>query len=561
MSENTIDQLQKRISELEAELKATKKYGLVWDKENTKEEVVLKCEKNIPILENDESRKIVLGGDNNILIEGDNYHSLVCLNMIYKGMIDIIYIDPPYNTGAKNWRYNNNYVDNEDCYRHSKWLNLMEKRLNLAKELLTEDGALICAIDENEVNDLGILLNSIFGPSKKIDLIAVMHNPGGIQGNNFSYNHEYCYFVYPNRSYYIQKERRNDGELTPFRDWGKENSKRKGSPNCFYPIYVKDGKVLSTGVVPNEDFHPSSANVKQENDVIEVWPIDGHGIERRWRFAFDTVHEIFDELEVVMSKGEYQIQRKKQFYTRKTMWLDAKYNANIYGTQLLSTIIDEKFPFPKSLYLVKDCLESVCQKKDALILDFFAGSGTTGHAVLELNKEDGGHRRFILCTNNENNICTDVTYPRLKTVITGIKADGTMYSDGIPANLYYFKTDFIEDQQNSEQARYNLVEKVDSLLCIAEDVMQEVERNNYSSHFINGNKHLFIYNDYYNEIKFKEFKQRVLSAQGEKIVYVYESDNNIDEKLIEGKDIKLKPIPSKIYEIYKEIVEDIKRGE
>lgn len=561
MSEYNIEQLLKKINELETELKTSKKYGLVWDKENIKEDVVINCESNIPVLNQINELKIENGCLNNIIIEGDNYHSLVCLNYILKNSIDIIYIDPPYNTGAKNWRYNNNFVDIEDNYKHSRWLNMMEKRLILAKKLLTEDGALICAIDENEVNDLGILLHSIFGPSKIIDLIAVMHNPGGIQGNNFSYNHEYCYFVYPNRSFYIRKEKRNDGELTPFRDWGKENSKRNGSPNCFYPIYIKNGKVIRTGNVPQLDYHPSSANIKLQDGTIEVWPIDGHGIERRWRFAFDTVHEILDELEPTNTKGEYQIQRRKRFYTRKTMWLDSKYNANIYGTQLLSTIIDEKFPFPKSLYLVKDCIEAVCQKKDAIILDFFAGSGTTGHAVLELNREDKGQRRFILCTNNENNICRDVTYERMKTVITGLKKNGTKYSDGLPANLYYFKTDFIEDQANTEQARYNLVEKVDSLLCIAEDVMEEVERNDYSSHFINGDKHLFIYNDYYNETKFDEFKQRVLSAKGQKIVYVYASDNNIDETLIEGNDIELKPIPSKIYEIYKEIVEDIKRGE
>lgn len=232
------------------------------------------------------------------------------------------------------------------------------------------------------------------------------------------------------------------------------------------------------------------------------------------------------------------------------------------GTIVLNNILGDSNEFnnPKNVEMIKFIIESI-NNKGAIVLDFFAGSGTTGQAVLELNKEDGGHRKFILCTNNENNICTDVTYPRLKTVITGIRPDGTKYSDGLPANLYYFKTDFIEDQANTEQARYNLVEKVDSLLCIAEDVMEEVERNDYSSHFINGDKHLFIYNDYYNETKFDEFKQRVLSATGQKIVYVYASDNSIDETLIEGNDIELKPIPSKIYEIYKEIVEDIKRGE
>ena len=251
-------------------------------------------------------------------------------------------------------------------------------------------------------------------------------------------------------------------------------------------------------------------------------------------------------------------------YTR----FGTKVGVNEEGSNELNNLISQSiFSYPKPVSLMKYLInlyydyKKDTHKKIFTILDFFAGSGTTGQAVLELNKEDGGHRRFILCTNNENNICTDVTYPRLKTVITGIRPDGTKYSDGLPTNLYYFKTDFIEDQPNTEQARYNLVEKVDSLLCIAEDVMEEVERNEYSSHFINGDKHLFIYNDYYNETKFNEFKGRVLLAEGHKIVYVYASDNNIDETLISGENIELKPIPSKIYEIYKEIVEEIKRGE
>ena len=178
------------------------------------------------------------------------------------------------------------------------------------------------------------------------------------------------------------------------------------------------------------------------------------------------------------------------------------------------------------------------------------------------NQEDGGNRRFILCQSAEDNdIAKTITYPRLKTVITGTKKDGSKYSDGVPASLFYYKTDFIKNEANTEQAKYNLVEKVDALLCIAENIYEEKERNDYSSHFVSNNKHLFIYNDYYNSQKFEEFKKRVLSANGEKIVYVYSSDNNVDETLIENADVVIKPIPSKIYEIYKEIVEDIKRGE
>ena len=209
--------------------------------------------------------------------------------------------------------------------------------------------------------------------------------------------------------------------------------------------------------------------------------------------------------------------------------------------------------------MIKTLLQSF--DKNGLYLDFFAGSGTTGQALLELNKNDNGNRTFILCTNNENNICRDVTYPRLKTVIEGFRNDGSKYSDGFPCSLYFFRTDFIRDENNSEQAKYNLVEKVDSLLCIKENVFISKEKNSYSSHYENNGKHLFIYNDYYTENKFSEFRQRVLSSDGERIVYVYSSDNNVDETLFEGTNVILKPIPSKIYEIYKEIVEGIKRGE
>lgn len=307
---------------------------------------------------------------------------------------------------------------------------------------------------------------------------------------------------------------------------------------------------------------------------VKIRPPKKDGSLGRWTWSLDKFNNesnkilITDNLAVVtkvfIDKKDVIKKGSKLFYLKKyrTNNLKSFYDfSSAKGTDDLKKVLPgNDFNNPKNLDMIKFFIES-CDNKNALVLDFYAGSGTTGQAVLELNKSDGGHRRFILCTNNENQICSDTTYPRNRTVITGVRPDGTKYSDGIPANLYYFETDFIEDQANTEQARYNLVEKVDSLLCIAEDIMEEVERNNYSSHFINGTKHLFIYNDYYNEVKFNEFKQRVLAAQGKKIVYVYASDNNIDETLIEGNDIDLKPIPSKIYEIYKEIVEEIKRGE
>ena len=215
-----------------------KKYGLVWEEHTEEVDEMLK--ENIPVFCEDKERRLCKDENLpwNFIIEGDNLQALYLLEKTHRGKVDCIYIDPPYNTGAKDWKYNNDYVDGNDVYRHSKWLSMMKNRLEIAKRLLSEEGSLICAIDENELQTLGLLLEEMFA-NYNIDCIAVIHNPGGIQGANFSYCHEYAYFVYPKKSYYIQKERRNDNEeLTPFRDWGKENSKRSGSPNCFYPIMV-----------------------------------------------------------------------------------------------------------------------------------------------------------------------------------------------------------------------------------------------------------------------------------------------------------------------------------
>ena len=424
------------------------------------------------------------------LIEADNYHALQLLEYLYAGKVDCIYIDPPYNTGAKDWKYNNDYVDNNDQYRHSKWLSMMDKRLRLAKKLLSKDGALICAIDENEVNTLGLLLHEIFS-EYIINCISIIHNPGGIQGANFSFCHEYAYFVFPNRSNYITKEKRNaNGELTPFRDWGKENSKRKGSPNCFYPIFVdiKSNRVVGTGNVPSDDFHPSSVN-EINGDTLTVWPIDAKGVERRWRFAFDTVHEILDELVPVVIKGIVNIQRNKQWFVRKTVWSDPSYFANNSGSQLIASMIGNRFTFPKSLYLIRECLNAVLQRPNALIVDFFAGSGTTMHAVNLLNAEDGGHRRCIMVTNNEVSdaeakemskrglkpsdkeweklgIARYVTWPRTVCSIEGHDVNGNPLkgnyigsdipmADGFKANAAFFKLGFLDPTALSLGMRFS----------------------------------------------------------------------------------------------------------
>lgn len=565
-SSKTKEELIKIIDELEIDIKNTKKYGLVWDKENTKEKVVLDCENNIPILKFDDSKKIVLGTNNNVLIEGDNFHALTSLSFVLKESIDVIYIDPPYNTGNKDFIYNDKFIDEEDGYRHSKWLSFMEKRLRLARELLKDDGIIFISIDDNEQANLKLLCNQIFNEHNFIQMFLWNKNSGGTSLSKFTrsdYEYVMCYSKNLNT---ITHE-----FLGKFSE-GMGDSSLINMPNKFSRLFFPKNSIkfisINNGLIKKGKY--------SDLELYEDLKIENHynavnvniSCKRKW-----SQEKLFEELKngtMILSKTDNlrlrYIKNNKGSIIKPTKSISNKDKVGftVSGSSELNAIINNSFSFPKPVSLLK-YLVNMCSywNNTALILDFFAGSGTTGQAVLELNKEDGGDRRFILCTNNENNICTNVTYPRLKTVITGIREDGSKYSEGIPSNLYYLKTDFVEDCNNKDQAKYNLVEKVDSLLCILEDIYERKECNDYSSHYssIDNNKHLFIYNEYYNKEKFDEFMSRVNKEKGEKIVYIFSSDNEVDESLNKYKNIVFKSIPSKIYEIYKEIAEGIKREE
>ena len=582
------EDLEKRIIELESKLKFLNKYGLVWDKEDTKEDVVLHRENNIPLLVQEEDKKIICNeGENNILIEGDNYHALTALNFVAKETIDIIYIDPPYNTGHNDFSYNDKFVDKEDCYRHSKWLNMISKRLVLAKELLKKDGIIFISIDDKEQANLKLLCDSIFGENNFITNFCWEKTQHfGRQKINYYSNCEYilCYakklFNNDNGSLkelLVEKVKTDLIDAPLFNASNKENilTFKKGTVK----FNLKDGTYKTS---KNESYLLIKPviikNSLNANDLI---------LKFKSRWSQKTIDEEINKgttfwiksdgfaIRTVYHLGKTTNESPKQLiFTNTNNHLcsinrfKTKVGVNEEGSNELSNIITQNiFSYPKPVSLIKYLLSLYYNydlkqhNNNFTVLDFFAGSGTTGQAVMELNKEDGGHRKFILCTNNENNICTGVTYPRLKTVISGIRPDATKYSEGLPNNLFYFKTDFVKDENNTEQARYSLVEKVDGLLCIAENIFEEVERNDYSSHYKSKNKHLFIFNDYYSKEKFDEFKQRILKTIGSKIVYIYSSSNDVDPTLINDKDVIIKPIPSKIYEIYKEIVEEIKRGE
>lgn len=537
------------IKEIE-QLRKRKKYGLVW--EDKPENVVEQCKKELPVLEEIKGKEIITDPDKpiNLLIEGDNYHALSVLNYTHKGGIDVIYFDPPYNTGAKDWRYNNDYVDINDRWRHSKWVSMINNRLRIAKRLLKKNGVLICAIDENELNRLGLLLEEIFG-NHELHCITIVHNPRGVQGKNFSYTHEYAYFSVPMGIKVIghRKIKDEDIDWRNLRDNGGE-SLRTDARNCFYPIIVKDEKVVGFGEVVAPSEHPEKQTVKKKEEFY-IYPIDPKGIERKWRYARQSVEEIKDLLRVKKTKNGYEIELGKDYGTVRTVWMDSRYDANEYGTKLVHALVPEThFDFPKSVYNTYDCIAPILyERKDAVVLDFFAGSGTTGHAVSILNKEDGGNRQFILCTNNENGIAQEVCYPRIKAVIKGHED----YQDitGIPINLKYFKTSFVPADP-TDKNKTALTKKATEMLCVKENTFEEVKSNEQYKIYRNKKNYTGIIFDH---LTINDFKKAISKIDGKFSVYVFSlGDDTFDEEFEDIKrKVKLSPIPEAILRVYRRI--------
>lgn len=276
----------------------------------------------------------------------------------------------------------------------------MKNRLEVAKELLKqEDGVLIVAIDENEVNYLGVLLDEIFD-EHEIHMITVVHNPRGVQGTNFSYCHEYLYFVFPKGKKIIEDRILEDEEITlsNLRNWGGE-SKRSDGKNTFFPILVDidTEEIIGFGDVLEDNQHPNQTEIV--DNIAYVYPIDTKGIERKWRYARHTIEEIKEMLHVVKkNENHYEIMIGKNFGQYKTVWQSPKYDSSVHGKQLLNKLVpNADFSFPKSVFAVYDALYAVIKnRKDAKVLDFFSGSGTTAHAVQMLNKKDNGNRKYIM---------------------------------------------------------------------------------------------------------------------------------------------------------------------
>lgn len=455
------------------------------------------------------------------LIEADNYHALQLLEYLYAGKVDCIYIDPPYNTGARDWKYNNDYVDGTDEYRHSKWLSFMQKRLEIARTLLNpKDSVLIVTIDEKEYLHLGCLLEEMF-PNANIQMITDIINPKGVsRGSLFSRAEEYIYYVFQgNAAINLGKSDmlRSDDQKSDGIRWASlqrsgSNSRRFERPNLFYPIFFdkETGSFISAG---------DSLTIEQDRNNIIVpegqkvaFPLGRNNDERTWQLSQETFHSLLrrgyikfgnwqsDEKRTIsylssgviqqIESGELQIKAYDEDGSviidgeskakPLSVWNKSCHSASDQGSSLINSIFYEKrFSFPKSIYATHDALWFfVANKPNALIVDFFAGSGTTLHAVNLLNAEDGGHRRCIMVTNNEisaeerrnfeahgikqgdpeweaRGVARYVTWPRTVCSIEGHDVNGNPLkgnyigsdipmADGFRTNAAFFKLGFLD---------------------------------------------------------------------------------------------------------------------
>lgn len=437
----------------------TKKYGLIWEEkqEDINEDMLGK----IPVLIENTNKEIYKdeGLPINLIMEGDNLHSLRALQYTHKNSVNLIYIDPPYNTGNKDFKYNDKFVDRKDAWRHSNWLSFMSKRLKLAKELLTDDGIIFISIDDNEIAQLKLLCDDTFGENNKLGIISVVNNLSGRSDDKFFATSNEFMLVYAKniekaiikglpmsdeyRKEYKFKDSISNYKEVLLRKTGK-NSKREDRPNMYYPIYFN---------TKTKDIYLDKLNSENE---IEIFPLDDKGNEGRWRWGMDTFNKKKDTEIVIKlnSKNKWNVYSKmrdvvegeKRTQKAKTTWINPKYDSG-KGTLLIKEIFNNNniFTNPKPLEFILDILR-IATNKDSIIVDFFAGSGTTGQAVLELNEEDGGNRQFILCTNNENNICEEVTYQRIKKVIEGYTTSKGVVVNGVNANLKYYKVELCEDK-------------------------------------------------------------------------------------------------------------------
>ena len=497
------------INSIERELTA-KKYGLIW--EEHQEEVDKKMETHIPVFSEVPEYEVMEDEHNttfNFLLEGDNLHSLNLLEKTNRGKVNIIYIDPPYNTGNKDFVYNDEFVGREDLFRHSTWLSFMSERLRIAYKLLSKDGVIFVSIDDNEQAQLKLLMDEIFSEDNFIMCMPRITKKSGKTTPAYAKNHDYI-LVYTKRDQDIfVMEEHEDNAFKYADEYIEERGKYKlnqtldynslsYSPSLDYPLEIE-----------GEVFYPGGSK--------ELWEERQRGKHRRadwaWRWSKKLFQFGYDNGFVVIkrkkdgsariytktylnakigknSNGDFIIEHNKRVKATSSIeYIDNKYSNDNAKKDLSIFGLGDKFDYSKPVELIKKLIKAY-YKNNALVLDFFAGSGTTAQAVLELNKEDSGSRRFILCTNNENNICREVTYQRIKSILTGTMISEGEYSKKIKGNLKYYVTDFVDKESDelTNELLEHIVEMIQLeygvsinnsqyIMVIDDDEMDELEEN------------------------------------------------------------------------------------
>ena len=554
------EELERRLLELEQK----KKYGLVWEEKT--ENVVEQCKKELPVLKEVKGKEIrdkTEGKPTNILIEGDNYHALSVLNYTHQGKIDVIYIDPPYNTGNKDFLFNDNYVDLEDTYRHSKWLSFMSKRLELSYNLLKSDGVIFMSIGEEEVSNLKLLSDDIFGEQNFINYVARIAKTASNKGSHFAPSIDF-----------VLAYTKDINSLSLFKDEVDVDLYKKKDKRG---IYRDDVALYQSGLVGDR---PNCRYFILCPSGSKVIPPKG----KFWRWGQETLEKNRDLLVFKETKNSPLLdqngkQAKWNIYTKSYLsdrqetgtvprnFLDQFINRQ--GADFLKTI-DINFDYSKPVELIKHLIRITNKQKDIFVLDFTAGSGTTGQAVLEMNNEDDGNRTFILTTNNELNgvgselavknkkvnseefgLCRRVTYPRLYRVMKGYKEFKPL--DG---KLRYFKTDFVPKSLSGDELKLRITNECTEMLCVREGIFEEVvNKKSYKIFEENGKIMAVYYSPNRNDLS--KLKKELDKMMGEKILYCFTLDPNGLENadFDEWDNVRLEPIPQKILDVYKEINE------
>jgi len=562
--------------ELIKELKRIKetKYGLVWHRDKETEEkldILINLDaktpsetfsnevsgKPFPVLKEVKGKQILTNKNKlfNLLIEGDNYHALAVLNFTHQEAVDLIYIDPPYNTGSSDFIYNDKIVDLEDPFRHSKWLSFMEKRLKLAKNLLRKNGVIFISIDDNEQAQLKLLCDEIFGPNNFIANLVWRKKRGYGRGNSlFILQTEYI-LCYAKDISEVQEFKQSISEHKLEAYKYKDNFgfyKREGldhhSPRGAYErktlqydlvidgkkIYCPTGQWLWSKDRVGEELKNFSNNGKlKEYKYLEIVK-DTQG---RWR-AYKKIRLDDESGEV---RGEKPL----------SLIDDSRFTTNYSASEINDIFGEPIFNYSKPTNLIK-YLINFSSDKNAVILDFFAGSGTTGQAVLSLNDEDRGNRKFILCTNDENKICNNVCYPRIEKIINGYKNPKNKEVKGLGGNLKYFTAyDFVEAKETDQNKR-KLVNKSTEMLCIKENAFELIQDEDDFKIFKNSDHYLGVI--FYEEA-IDDYKKAIKKINGHFNTYVFSLGDDPHER--QFSDVKNKvslcAIPEVILKVYREI--------